>query len=907
MEARSVHPAADLLRALGSGRCDRATVERVLAHLDGCPECRQAAAALLGDGALTRLRAGSPTGHTMPEAPADAVLPELRDHPQYEVLRELGRGGMGVVYLARNRLTCRLEALKVVNPRLFDEPGMADRFLREIRSAARLDHPNIVKAYTALQAGPLVIFAMEYVEGQDLGRLVKERGTLPVTDACSYARQAALALQHAFEKGMVHRDIKPHNLIRTHGGAGYAIKVLDFGLAKVTRESEETGHHLTGTGALLGTPEYIAPEQTLDAARADIRADVYSLGYTLYFLLAGSPPFRGRSQFELLQAHHTQEPMPLDQVRPDVPADLAAVVARMMAKDPARRYQKPAEVALVVEPFIHTGVGSALAPGGTTEVPPGAGPEGATPPLRATLVEGRDTMARATTPPAEARSRPSAAPGRRRWLPWAAVAVLLVAGGIGLLTSHMLRLHTPEGILVVEVNEANPDVYVDGDKVSGPWTEGGKTVVLRLRPGTRRLELKKDGFSVFAEAVELQDGQHHVLTARLVPAPDNSTDAYEPTGGERFAHFGPSGPRVVLHYTDYGARGDGKRVLASFFVRVYDLGSGTPVTPPLRLGGPVHQATFSPDGKLLVASNRYGDESGDGDVRVWDTGTEKLLFPPLHINGRLGWCAFSPDGKRLVTTSSNTDDKKGGPSQALLWDATTGKELTPPLKHGHTLLCACFSRDGKRVVTAGTRDFNKKEGKAQVWDAGTGQAITPPLLHDDDVRRATFSPDGRRVVTVSWLRARIWDAASGKELTPPLEQAGTLFTATFSPNGQRVVTAGAGADKAARVWDAATGQGVTPWLRHDDQLMYATFSSDGQRVVTAGASRTARVWDATTGRELIPPLKHEGSVTRALFSPGGKQVVTLSQGVREEATAEVAQLCDAYTGQELKKVTITPD
>jgi serine/threonine protein kinase len=286
--------------------------------------------------------------------------PELAQHPQYEVLRELGSGGMGVVYLAKNKLMDRLEVLKVVNKALLDRPGSVERFLREIRSAAKLNHPNVVAAHSALQMGELLVFAMEYVEGEDLQALVKSRGPLPVTHACHYVQQAAIGLQHAFERGMVHRDIKPQNLILAREGKKHIVKVLDFGLAKATQEDDvDAGPagvsptpgarvtrlaELTGAGQMLGTPGYVAPEQTVDAAKADIRADIYSLGCTLYFLLTGQPPYRGKNLAEILHAHQTAEAPPLNLVRPEVPAELAAVVRKMMAKAPAQRYQMPAEV-----------------------------------------------------------------------------------------------------------------------------------------------------------------------------------------------------------------------------------------------------------------------------------------------------------------------------------------------------------------------------------------------------------------------------------------------------------------------------------------------------------------------------------------------------------------------------------
>ena len=224
--------------------------------------------------------------------PATTPLPDFADHPNYVIKGELGRGGMGVVYLAQNTLMGRPEVLKVVSNHLINRPGVIDRFLTEIRNAARLHHSNIVTAYAAFRVGESFVLAMEYVEGFDLARIVQTCGPLPVAHACNHVRQAALGLQHAHEHSMVHRDIKPSNLILARQGNRALIKVLDFGLAKVQSEGAVDGG-LTHEGQLLGTPAYIAPEQISDARRADIRADIYSLGCTLYYLLTGAPPFQG--------------------------------------------------------------------------------------------------------------------------------------------------------------------------------------------------------------------------------------------------------------------------------------------------------------------------------------------------------------------------------------------------------------------------------------------------------------------------------------------------------------------------------------------------------------------------------------------------------------------------------------
>jgi serine/threonine protein kinase len=397
----AVHPSEDALRAFALGKLDDATSSVLMSHLDGCPDCCKFLAALSGDDFLNRLRqaqsrSSTPApaksladaaGAAQPPAsqtPTPDLPPELAANPQYEIMRELGRGGMGVVYLAKNRLMDRLEVLKVVNKTLLDHPGAVERFLREIRSAAKLSHPNIVGAYSAVQQGELLAFAMEYVEGEDLAKLVKSQGPLPVAHACNYVQQAALGLQHAYEKKMVHRDIKPQNLILTRDGKKHIVKVLDFGLAKATREKQEdTG--LTGEGAILGTPDYIAPEQTLDAAKADIRADIYSLGCTLYYLLSGHPPFSASSLGAILMAHHSQEARPLNLVRLEVPEELAAVVRKMMAKDPAKRYQTPLEVVQALGKCLKPS-GKSTPPKPSLEVSTEAGAKTVPPPLPAVSV-----------------------------------------------------------------------------------------------------------------------------------------------------------------------------------------------------------------------------------------------------------------------------------------------------------------------------------------------------------------------------------------------------------------------------------------------------------------------------------------------------------------------------------------
>jgi serine/threonine protein kinase len=378
------HPTDSTLRSYRLGTLEASKAESVAAHLKSCPACRKRAEALAsvhsqataaetpvgrGEDQAGAGAGGAATARKKTTPRASAMIPAaLLDHPDYEVIRELGRGGMGVVYLAKNRLMDREEVLKVMSRDIMERPGLLERFLREIRAVAMLHHPNIVTAHSAFRLGEDIAFTMEYVDGFDLDKMVRTRGMLPVGYSAYVTYQAALGLQHAHEKKMVHRDIKPGNLMVARQGDRAVVKILDFGLAKVAREQSIDGG-ITHAGQMLGTPHYIAPEQTLDAQAADIRADIYSLGCTLYFLLTAGPPFPRKNLYDILQAHHSAIATPLNTIRPDVPDGLALVVGKMMAKDVEERFQTPAEVAQALAPYFKKGGES----GAVLKTEPGAG------------------------------------------------------------------------------------------------------------------------------------------------------------------------------------------------------------------------------------------------------------------------------------------------------------------------------------------------------------------------------------------------------------------------------------------------------------------------------------------------------------------------------------------------------
>jgi serine/threonine protein kinase len=310
----------------------------------------------------------APTVHAVGDRSGNEMAqPQLpRRLGAYEVLERLGQGGMGEVYRARHVHLDRLCALKVMAAGAVGDAGLLARFQREALAAGRLEHPNLVRTTDAGEADGTWFLAMELLEGEDLARRTRRLGRWPASEACDAIRQAALGLQHAHERGLVHRDIKPANLFRTTDGM---VKVLDLGLARLCVARRPNGEG-TSVGAFLGTADYAAPEQFLDAGTVEATADIYSLGCTLFDLLTGTPPFGDADHATTVSkaaAHLSDPPPDLRAIRPDLPERLEDVVARMLAKKPEDRLQSAAEVASTLDAF--TSDNAPTQPTAVTELP----------------------------------------------------------------------------------------------------------------------------------------------------------------------------------------------------------------------------------------------------------------------------------------------------------------------------------------------------------------------------------------------------------------------------------------------------------------------------------------------------------------------------------------------------------
>ncbi len=803
-----------------------------------------------------------------------AVAPERPGVAGYELLGVLGRGGMGVVYKARQVALGRVVALKMVLGGGHARETDLARFRAEAQAIARLQHPNLVQVYEVGEYQGQPWFSMEYVAGGSLHEKIDGKPQ-PPRQAAELVRTLALALDAVHRQGVVHRDLKPQNVMLTADGTP---KVMDFGLAKDL--GSDAGP--TVTGRVVGTPSYMAPEQARGHGwLIGPATDVYALGAVLYEMLTGRPPFQGESAWDTVIQVTSRDPVPPRQLQPKVPRDLETVCLKCLQKEPKKRYPTGQELADDLGRFL------------------------AGEPTKARPVGRLERAAK------WARRRPAAAA-----LLAVSAAALLALGGGGL--AYHVRLERALG------------------EARGHAEESRRRLVrLYVASGARSLE-QGDWFGSlvwFAEALRRDEGDpgherlHRARLAGTLAQCPRLVEVWSHEGPVKCVAFSPDGRRVLTGSDDHTARvwsldtggpagpplHHGKPVLCVAFspdgrsaltasqdgtAHVWPLEEGAAGTPPLEHGGaPVPWAAFGPGGRRVVTACR------DGVARVWEVPGGKLLREVKH-GAPLHHAAFSPDGRRVVTAG---DDRA-----ARVWDAATGAAVLPALKHDGPVLWATFGPDGRRVLTAGG------DHTARLWDASTGAALLPPLRHRADVMQARFSPDGRRVVTAGDDHLGVvWDAASGRASLPALRHGSGLNLAAFSPDGRHVLTASD--DNTARVWEAETGEAVTPWLRHNGGVEWAAFSPDGRRVVTASNDNTARVWelaperrpaattapgeavpperwpspdgrcvavregshgvrvlDAAGGGPAGPPLLHGSVITHVAFSPDGTRVVTTS-------------------------------
>lgn len=450
----------------------------------------------------------------------------------YVVLDRLGRGGMALVFKAQHRRMQRIVALKVLPPEMIDSEEAVQRFQQEVKAVARLSHPNIVTAYDADEANGIHFLVMECVEGENLLTLVREYGPFPPGKAIACILQAARGLEYAHQQGIIHRDIKPSNLLLDKRGT---IKILDMGLARV-RHPLAMGEDVefVQAGYVLGSVDYMSPEQTVDMKATDHRSDIYSLGCTLFYLLAGRTMYRGETFVQRVIAHR-EHPIPsLRQVRPDIPEGLETVFRKMVAKKPKDRHQSMTEVIGdlqgLVTPASLKGPGPYVALKANEDardlpaewVEDGSGP---------TPIPSLDELL--LDEPVPKTVEPSPSPlawglrsrQRRRRL-WTGVALAGVALVTWLIFGVILRPRFREGMLVLEITPpgCTVKIYDAYDRLEQTRTTRNDRVSILVEPGQHRLEIQKAGYNAFAQDFFVDSGGKFRLRVALqlaTPPPNN--------------------------------------------------------------------------------------------------------------------------------------------------------------------------------------------------------------------------------------------------------------------------------------------------------------------------------------------------------------------------------------------------
>jgi WD40 repeat protein/serine/threonine protein kinase len=824
----------------------------------------------------------------------------------YELFELIGEGGMGLVYLAEQKEPVkRRVALKIIKPGM-DSKQVIARFEAERQALALLDHPNIAHVFDAgtTETGR-PYFVMEYVKGMSITRYSDEH-RLNVEQRLRLFREVCEGVHHAHQKGIIHRDIKPSNILVSMHGDRAVPKIIDFGIAKAAASSLTEKTMFTFKGQLLGTPEYMSPEQ-IDFATQDIdtRSDIYSLGVVLYELLAGVLPFEKESLkkigfSELQRTLREKEPASpsvrlsnlgekakaiadsrMTQVLPlarRLHRELEWIPLKAMRKDRCRRYKSASDMAddiqsylngnpllagpetaiYRVQKFVHKHAGSvamvalvsvAIILGLVVSVIFGCRAEQARQQEAVARIRVEQALARAEK--AEKATKEKAEELRRT----------LYVNMIQLADAKHREGNASQVRSLLD--------YCPEDLRGWEWNRLNYTLDLSLRTLHASSSSIDKNFSVALST----DGRHIVSggSGKTIKVWDTATGEQiftipEAHGGDAVTcvAVSPDGKQIVFG-DDLGE------------VILWDATSGNKIIQ-LTKTGPLlyfYSVTFSPDGRYVAAVTWDG-------IRIWNTNNAKEVMT-ISGHGVMFAVAFSPDGQRIVSNSQEV---------IQIWDLSNGKEVMTLWK-GYDLAYgwhpSCYSPDGKYIATGGRKEI-------RIWNAVTGAEITTIRGHTGPIVSIAFSPDCRRLSSGSFDGTiKIWDVATGENIRTLYGHQGTVSCVAFTPNGKQLVSGGQ--DGTIKVWDAAIDRETARLIGRHYYVYSVAFSPDGNHILTGNFHGTAKIWSVRTLSETmtLPLEDYVSDVSDAIrfeYSPDGKRIASISYG-------GTVKLWDASTGRML--------
>jgi WD40 repeat protein len=845
-----------------------------------------------------------------PPAPAPVTV------PGYEVLGELGRGGMGVVYRARQVGLNRPVALKMVLAGGHASAGELARFRTEAEAIAQLQHPNVVQVYEVGEQNGLPYFSLEFCPGGSLDRQLDGTPWEPAK-AAALVETLARAIHAAHQAGVVHRDLKPANVLLAADGTP---KITDFGLAKKL----DAGDGPTKSGAIMGTPSYMAPEQAAGEAKVvGPAADVYALGAILYELLTGRPPFKAATALDTILQVISDEPVPPTQLQGKTPRDLETICLTCLQKEPSKRYSSAAALAEDLRRF-RTGEPIWARPVGAVERamkwvrrrPVTASLVGVTA-AGALLLMGIIVAFLAVVYGKNKDLELSAGQARKAA---ADAQVQLERARANLMTAQLQRvagIYEHQPLLALDLLHDLEACPLDRQDPAWHFYERAcqrweRAILRGHRSPIHSVALSADGRILASGGadgmVKLWDVATGQERATLLRHPrDVSSVAFsgdgrvlatgDSDGTVRLWDMATGQERASLRGHKLGVNsvafsGDGK-ILASgggaydvqhrplFELKLWDVATTQERANLRGHKGPVHSVALSGDGKILASGGGANDAQGRplfGELKIWDVATTQERASLRGHKGPVHSVALSGDGKILASGGGGGWDGeyKSSSEELKLWEVATAQERASLQGHQLWVNSVAFSGNGKTLASADAL------GTVKIWDAATGQERASLGSKDRHwVKTVALSGDGKTLATGGSYDAqgnglpgelKLWNLAPNQERSTLKRHTGGVGALAFSSDGETL--ASGSADKSMRLWNVATGKNRRLLLGHTDEVLSIALSLDGKTLASGSQDKTVKLWDTVAGQERGTIRGLKGTVYTVLFTSNGAKLAS---------------------------------